>query len=502
MQQAISKAELEIKEKRKQMCKAHMRQRYHFMGEEGWINDPNGLIVYKGKYHFFYQQNPYGSFWSEMYWAHAVSEDLIHWEYLPLALAPSEPYDEHIEGGCFSGSSVIYKDKLYLIYTGTMNNGSEFVQTQNVAWSSDGIHFEKYKENPVAVAPVGYQNANFRDPCIYKEDDTFYMICGARTGDIGRALIYQSKDLLHWEYLNILAESRGEFGYMWECPDLFKLGDKYVLMFSPMGAVDRKTVYLTGDFNKKTGKFSPLVSGEIDWGFDFYAPKSFEDSKGRRIVAAWANAWDWMPWWKDWGPTYNEGWCGHFNLLREIRLCKDGRLQFIPIDEYKEIRRDKQTEDSFKVESGQKHKITCGDGVAFELRVTFDLTQTDAECIKFLLRSDNQSEAEVCIDLKHQEMIVSREKADGWSNGVRRCPLLMENENELKVHIFSDQSSLEVFTDDYKTVQSFNDFATDAQNLNFITAINGNVAVLEMVSYGLNDVMKTKNQKNEVEIAF
>lgn len=151
MQAAIERAERCIAEKAPTVSSAPSRQRYHFMGPCGWINDPNGLIYFKGKYHFFYQFNPYSGFWSQMHWGHAVSDDLMHWEQLPVALAPSESYDDHPQGGCFSGSAIEKDGKLYLIYTGTANNGNGFEQTQNVAVSEDGIHFKKYEGDRKSV---------------------------------------------------------------------------------------------------------------------------------------------------------------------------------------------------------------------------------------------------------------------------------------------------------------------------------------------------------------
>lgn len=93
-------------------------------------------------------------------------------------------------------------------------------------------------------------------------------------------------------------------------PGLYPMGDKYVLMFSPMGVGEHTSVYLVGDFDYQTGRFSHYISGEVDWGFDYYAPQSFLAPDGRRIIIGWANEWEWMPLWKDWGPTYKEGWCG------------------------------------------------------------------------------------------------------------------------------------------------------------------------------------------------
>ena len=100
MRENIEKARKWAEERKDSVKRGKMRQNYHFMPQTGWMNDPNGLIYFKGKYHFFYQHHPYEGFWGYMHWGHAVSEDLIHWEYLPPALAPSESYDNHPRGGC------------------------------------------------------------------------------------------------------------------------------------------------------------------------------------------------------------------------------------------------------------------------------------------------------------------------------------------------------------------------------------------------------------------
>lgn len=102
MLENINKAQRAIDEKKEFVKIGKMRQHYHFMAQAGWINDPNGLIWFQGRYHYFFQYNPYYGLWDYMHWGHAVSKDLIHWEYLPLALAPSEVYDDHMRGGCFS----------------------------------------------------------------------------------------------------------------------------------------------------------------------------------------------------------------------------------------------------------------------------------------------------------------------------------------------------------------------------------------------------------------
>ena len=128
--------------------------------EGNWMNDPNGLIFFRGQYHAFWQSYPFSPQWHHMHWGHAVSDDLIHWSYLPVALAPDQPYEDDFDGGCFSGSAIEKDGKLWLMYT-AMKNGHG---SQCMAFSQDGVHFEKYAGNPVIpAAPEGHA-ASFRDP--------------------------------------------------------------------------------------------------------------------------------------------------------------------------------------------------------------------------------------------------------------------------------------------------------------------------------------------------
>ena len=306
-----------------------MKPKLHFTAPYHWINDPNGLIYYKGNYHIFYQHFPYDNKWGTMHWGHAITKDFVNFEHLPIALYPSKDFDRN---GCFSGSAIEIDGQLYLYYTAikyakenpsnvhNQYSDDDLRASQALVVSSDGIHFDNVK-NKKQIIPM-IQEAylgdyrHTRDPKVWKHGDYFYLVCGSKKNNLASALLYRSKDLKNWEFFNVLAESRGEFGYMWECPDFYEIGDKHVLMFSPMGINERTSVYLVGDMNYDTGKFTYTNVGQIDYGFDYYAPQSFLDSKGRRIIVGWANAWDWMPWWKDWGPSFKEGWCGFFDQER------------------------------------------------------------------------------------------------------------------------------------------------------------------------------------------
>lgn len=486
MLQEIERAQIVINQNKEKVSQGKMRQKYHFMAETGWINDPNGLIYFKGKYHFFYQYNPYQSFWENMHWGHAVSDDLIHWEYLPVALAPSEPYEDHLKGGCFSGSAIEFDGKLYLIYTAATNHGNGFVQTQCVAYSEDGIHFEKYEKNPVLTAPEGISPDSFRDPKVWKHEDSYYMVCGASKNQKGQALLYRSEDLIHWTFINVLAESRGEWGTMWECPDFFRIGNRYVLTFSPIGAGERTCVYLTGSFDYDTSKFDYDVSGEIDWGFDYYAPQSFQAPDGRRIMVAWANEWEWMPFFKDWGPTYREDWCGFFNFPREVNMTKSGRLSFVPIRELKKYRKKtgKYVQDKLVICDSQQ-ELKSDDGIAFELKFNINLRASNAQQLLVKLRCDEINQTVCIFDLKNGELKVNRNKADGWSKGISHSILFLKEKDVLDVHILSDQSSLELFTDNYQNNHSMNVFAGNEQNKIYFQAVEGSVVLENVEVYGI-----------------
>ncbi|MBQ0078853.1 MAG: glycoside hydrolase family 32 protein [Eubacterium sp.] len=487
MQAAIDRAAEEINRNRAKVSEAPSRQKYHFMAETGWINDPNGLIYYKGKYHFFYQYYPYAGFWDCMHWGHAISDDMLHWEYLPLALAPSEWYDDHMKGGCFSGSAIVHDDMLFLMYTGTANNGNGFEQTQCIAYSQDGINFTKYEGNPVLTAPEGIPTDFFRDPYVWKHNDTYYAVIGANKNNMAQALLYKSPDMFNWEFVNVLHESRGEWGFMWECPTFFELDGKFVLAVSPMGAGERTSVYFVGDFDYETGKFFPQKTGETDWGFHYYAPTSFCDDKNRRIMVAWANCWDWMPFWKDWGPTYREGWCGTFNIPRVATLNEDLSLSFKPIEEIESIRSGEESLGAFTVADGETKNLKTG--FCYEMKLTVDLKATDADSFSFLLRQSGDNKTVITYDLKNYEIRFDVNNADGWSKGVARGPLNIMGKDELDIDILSDRSSVEIFNDNYTTNLSCNVYTKVNDEVNAITACGGSVVIKEACSWNLEKTM-------------
>lgn len=297
------------------------RLQNHFEPEKGWINDPNGLCFFRGQYHAFFQHNPFAPKWDTMHWGHAVSDDLLHWKELPIALYPDMPYEDGF--GCFSGSALEKDGRLYLMYTSVSRDRG---QTQSMAVTEDGLHFTKLPENPVIPeSPLDPENRDFRDPKLFAYGNEYRMVCGAGRDGLASVLLFSSRDLLRWEYVGPIFQSR-DFGPVPECPDLFPLGNKWVLMFSRMDET-RSVQFIVGEFDGV--HFTPESFQQPEKGPDFYASQTFVDGTGRRIVIGWLFNWNReLP--------ENAVRAGALSLPREISL-RDGRLAMTPVAEAKEL---------------------------------------------------------------------------------------------------------------------------------------------------------------------
>ncbi|XP_026497975.1 sucrose-6-phosphate hydrolase-like [Vanessa tameamea] len=316
-----SKVQLEeyIQNKKKDI-NPRFRPLYHVVPPVGWMNDPNGFSYHNGEFHLFYQFYPYDSVWGPMHWGHSSSPDLVNWKTLPTALLPEKEQ-------CFSGSAVSDGDTMILMYTGHASIDVEpyYNESQYLAFSDDGINFHKYEGNPVLPrSPNG--SPDFRDPKVWKRGDDYYVIIGSKTSDNrGRVLLYKSRDMKNWEFLNVLGESNGDLGYMWECPDFFELDGKFVILMSPQGMApqgDRykntyQNGYIIGSFNYDTNEFVPEVPfQEIDYGHDFYAATTTE-ANGKRYVVAWYSMWEMAH------PEDVDGWAGAMTMVREMSIVNN-----------------------------------------------------------------------------------------------------------------------------------------------------------------------------------
>ena len=261
---------------------------FHVSAPAGWINDPNGFSVYKGKVHLFYQYHPYSICWGPMHWGHSVTDDMIKWKTEPVALAPDQEYDKK---GCFSGSAVQAGDRHVLIYTGVTDeeksDGSrEERQNQCIAFG-DGVTYEKSPQNPVITGdmlPQGCSQIDFRDPKIWEEDGKYYLIVGNKSEKYkGQVVLFSSSDLEKWKFETILAENTsGKIGCMWECPDFFELNGTHILICSPQNMTaeglefhnGHNSLYFSGKYEKQSHTFIKDEPRSLDYGLDFYAPQT------------------------------------------------------------------------------------------------------------------------------------------------------------------------------------------------------------------------------------
>ena len=312
------------------------RQQFHLQPPVGWLNDPNGLCVYGGQYHAFFQYGPFDVTGGVKHWGHAVSKDLLHWEPLPVMLYPDEPFDCH---GVYSGSALIEGTEMYLYYTGNVKYPGSYDYIKQgrghnvcLAVSHDGKTVASKqcllynKDYPAGLT------CHVRDPKVFAYEGKYYMVLGARTlEDKGEVLVLESTDKLHWNHINTLTTPE-PFGYMWECPDLFCLDGQWYLAVSPQG-IQCQNIYGCGYFAVYGDWRAHCTLGEFheaDFGFDYYAPQSFVDENGRRIQIGWMGMPD-----ADYGnaPTVAHGWQHCFTVPRLLTKGENGTLLQTPVPE-------------------------------------------------------------------------------------------------------------------------------------------------------------------------
>ena len=434
------------------------RPSFHLTPYVGWMNDPNGFSFCNGQYHMFYQYYPYRSIWGPMHWGHAVTKDLLHWTYLPAALAPDKSYDKD---GCFSGSAVVLPDgRQLLMYTGVQKtvdekeNVTEY-QTQNLA-VGDGTDYEKWDKNPVLTAtdlPEGSSVTDFRDPKMIPAKDGLYCIVGSRPADgSGQLLLYHSKDGFQWRFKSILIQNRNRFGRMWECPDFFPLDGKWVLLTSPQDMLPKDLEYhngngtlcLIGSFDEEAGTFREEADQAVDYGIDFYAPQTILTEDGRRIMIGWMQNWDACSIRDSWEP-----WAGQMSLPRELSI-KNGRLFQWPVRELNALRKNKVEHKNVQVQDRlELPEISgrCAD-------MTLKLRPKDPEAVyhKFTMRFAENSDYYTAISFRPRE---GKLKIDRKFSGSRRAivhqrrSFVPDGENGvITLRIILDRFSVEVFVND------------------------------------------------------
>lgn len=453
---AKEREEKSISEKKDKVDNDHWRQKYHIQGIVGLINDPNGFSQFKDKYHIFYQWNPLKTDHTAKYWAHSVSDDMLHWERKKTALRPDTWYSKN---GVYSGSGIVIDEKLYLFYTGNVKDEKGNRESyQCFAVSEDGENFERW-EPSIINQPDGYTR-HIRDPKIWKKGEKYYAVLGAQSENLkGKVLLYSSENLKEWKFLGEIAGSdRGDldkFGYMWECPDYFQLKDEKtgeimdLLIVCPQGLEPQgdfyNNKYQSGYFFGKMDYEKPefeIISKfvELDRGNDFYAPQSMEDNKGRRIIIGWMG----IPEEEDF-PTRENEWLHCLTLPRELKLI-NGKLYQQPISEMEILRGEK-----IEFISSLKGELEIGKGMIYELIAKFSDINSDFG-LKFRANNDNSSETIIKFDFNEKKLVLDRSRGEQTDKSIRK--VFLGDIKELELRVFVDNSSVEIFINNGEEVFS------------------------------------------------
>lgn len=437
---------------------------FHVLPPHGLLNDPNGLVHFNGLTHVFFQWNTEGTDHSYKAWGHAVTEDFVHYTYYEPALLPDESYDKN---GCYSGSALVHEGKLYLFYTGNVKNEEgERESYQCAAVSEDGFSFRKL--GPVIGEVPGY-TAHVRDPKVFRgEQGEFYMVLGAQREDLtGDTIAYRSMDLKNWEFLGSLLTEREELGYMWECPDLVRLGEKDVFLFSPQGLQEDghrfKNIFQTGyyigkfDFGRFHKEEAPF--DELDRGFEFYAPQTFDMPDGRVLLIGWMGTMEKEK--EEALPTLKEGWVHHLSIPRELRINAEGKVMQTPVRELLRF---------FKEENAVSGKdLKIGREGSFLLEV---LNEYEAQSIRLRVSSD--------VELKLEDHWFTVERVS-WLDGkkeIRQVPLPL-GLKDLK--IIGDHTSLEIFINGGEEVFSLRYFEDSSDSM--VSLISSEAVTMKMSGF-------------------
>ncbi|WP_238859798.1 sucrose-6-phosphate hydrolase [Clostridium sp. YIM B02569] len=419
-----------------------IKPKHHVTPKTGFLNDPNGLVQFKGTYHAFYQWleevTPQGA----KCWRHCISKDLVNWEDKGIALKPDMWYDKN---GCYSGNGIVFNEKIYLFYTGNVRKENGDRETyQCLATSEDGITFQKH--GPVIYLPEGY-TAHFRDPKVWKdeEEDIWWMIVGAQTSEKkGNVALFWSEDLYNWNYKGNLLPETMNWGYMCECPDMIRLGEEYILIVSRQekkieNGIEKDSchaVWMSGEFSKEKGTFTPHKEGiRVDEGFDFYAPQSFIDENKRTLYMSWMGGGEYD--YQMSQLSVNDGWLHSFTYPREF-IYKNNWLYQKPIKELQSLRNDKI----------EKH--IENEEISLEVRDYY-------KEMEFILDDENEFNCTILGALKlhynSNDKILNIKRLN-WLTGEFDEKYLNVNESLKMLRVFIDNSSVEIFINEGEKVIS------------------------------------------------
>lgn len=465
---------------------------FHITPQAGWTNDPNGASYFKGRYHLFFQHHPYDSSWGPMHWGHASSEDLVTWRREPIALAPSLPEDAD---GVWSGSAVEGPDGLlHVFYTGhRWRNGVDAsvgnVQVQCHATSADGISFTKL--GTVITGPQ--EMDDFRDPKVWRQGDEWLMVVAASVEGRGEVWLYRSPDLEQWTWDSVVYRDPRPDVFMLECPDLFPLGEHWVLLYGPMSEQKKSgfgnrnghnTGYVIGDWEPGQ-EFRPLTEyRQEDLGHSFYAPQTMVAPDGRRLMFGWLGGFV-LPM----ASQADDAWSGQMALPREVTIVEDGdglRLATQPVAELERLRT--ESTDLGRVEVGiDQDVVLCTDGQCLEVELDVDLAASSSEQVLLLVHQTGRSAyTSVGYDDLAGRVELDRGLTPVTDRGRRSAPFT--GGDRLRMRVFVDKGSVEAFFADGTCSLSSMSFPGDGPRRVALASVGGTIVADRVVVHQLRSI--------------
>ena len=432
--------------RRWQMADDPHRPGYHFLPPDNWMDDANGVIQVAGQYHLFYQWIPRSAHRNggPFHWGHAVSDDLLHWRDLPIAISPTANGPD--ASGCWSGSAVVHDGVPTILYTG---RGPEGFGVCLATSDDEMIRWKKHPANPVIhQVPAGYESTG-GDPHVWQENNSWYCLMGTGIKDVGgAALLYKSKNLTDWDFVGpLLVGRKEETGPGWELPKMISLSDKHFLTTSLYNTW--KSIYFVGRYQDH--RLIPDLYADLDYGGHFYAPYTFVDSRERRIMIGWA--------WEgrhedDFVPA---GWSGVHTVARVVRLREDGTLGYDPIEEIESLRRKHWKTSARKIAVGEAemHQHARGD----MLEITAKIVPWQSDSVGVIVRAspDGKEQTRIVFDCTAETLSVDRTRASldpTVHQHVYRSKLIskinggafrLATGEMLTLRIFVDRSIIEVY---------------------------------------------------------
>jgi sucrose-6-phosphate hydrolase SacC (GH32 family) len=452
-----------------------LRPQYHYTPYQGWINDPAGLSQWKGKHHLFSQYYPDSPLWGPMHWAHAESTDAVHWRERPVALYPKPSAKAGDTSGMFTGSVYVDQGELHLVltdFTDTAFHPGVVQENVIVASSKDGVNFNMSLRNPVIPAPPAGAPAFFRDPKVFRDptDNSWKLAIGASTGDKGQVQLYRSNgDAFSWSHVGVLYTGDGSTGSLWECPNFFPIGNKWVLFYGGNGL----GVYEIGTYNGR--EFKSEKRGLVDAGPASYAMQWYKDEAARDLAITWMGNWDM----KCKFPSRANGWAGQQSVTRELFIRADGGLGSRPIKELDTLASGPAKNLGARQVGDQA--LTIGNNNQARLRLTLDLGKTTASSVTLYLFQNKWESTVLTYTTGSRTLTLDTNNAGLGQPGKWEAVLAKPSDNKLKLDIFLDRSVLEVYAGD-GTVMSALIFPRYKENTGISVVGNGGTASFSAIS--------------------